>query len=333
MSKLNYIICLIAIVLFQSCNWEKQYINLEVGEYWVDNFNQSELQNTKVVGDKLFCNTISFEKANFLYCLSLTTGKVIWKYPISHYASQPIVIFDDFIYFSTYLGEVSKISLDGNKIWKIKFPSSYAGHEINPINGNLFVNSVVYGVYEFDSKNGELIYHYKFDHHKSTHHYTMPVVYESSLIFGNIEIDSNQTESFIAIDYKNKKKIWESNLKKSVKRHNTIPLLHKNYLVSIEQNKDSIHCIDVRNGNLLWSQKVHKKGEKNWSIRYRIEKNNVFYHKGGFIALDLSTGKEKKVEMENNEELFQITKDNQVYEISIMDKLETDGLEIKINKI
>ena len=338
MSKIKLIFYLTFLFLFQSCNsdWNPQiqYPNLEIGEYWIDIFDQRGLQNAKIVGDKLFCNTINFDKPDYLYCLSLSTGKVIWKYPINHYASQPIIVFDDSIFFSTYLGEITKISLDGEKLWERKFPSSYAGHEINPINGNLFVNSVVNGVYEFDNETGELIYHYKFDNHKSTHHYTMPIVYESNLIFGNTEIDSLQTESFISIDYDTKKRNWESNLNKSVRRYNKeAPLLKKYYLISIEEHQDSIHCIDTRNGDKIWSQGIDKKTNENWSFRYRIENDKVVYHKGDFIVLNLKTGAQETVNIKSRKKVFPILKDNIVYEVILKDKLEKSDLEITVKKV
>ncbi len=323
-------------VLFQSCksDWpQEQYPNLQVGECWIDIFDQRGLQNAKVVGDKLFCNTINFDKPDYLYCLSLTTGKVVWKYPTSNYASQSIVTFEDEIYFSSYVGEISKISMQGNEIWKIKFPSSYAGHKINPLNGNLFVNSVVNGFYEFDRNSGELVHHYKFKNYSGVHHYTMPIIFESNLIFGNIEIDSNRNESFIAIDYESKKRVWESNLKKPVRRDNkTIPLLKENYLVSIQQHRDSIHCINAKNGELVWSQKIDKRADKNWSLRYCIEGDNVIYHKGDFVGLNLKSGIENTIKIENQATIFKINKEGEIYLIKITDRLEKSDLEIIIEK-
>ncbi|MEM9835865.1 MAG: hypothetical protein AAF828_05155, partial [Bacteroidota bacterium] len=119
---MKYQIVILVFVLCQSCksdwNPQEQYPNLEVGEYWIDIFDQRGLQNAKVVGDTLFCNTINHDKPDYLYCLSLTTGKVIWKYPTSHFASQPVVVFEDEIYFSTYVGHISKISRGGEGIWE-----------------------------------------------------------------------------------------------------------------------------------------------------------------------------------------------------------------------
>ncbi len=128
------------------------YPVLENGDYWIDKFDQRGLQNAKIFGDRLFCNTINITRGqDFLYCLNLKTGKVIWRLPINWYASQPVEIYSNEVYFSTVLGDIYKISINGELIWKQKLPSSYAGHIVNPINGNLIIHTVVDGAYEMDT--------------------------------------------------------------------------------------------------------------------------------------------------------------------------------------
>ncbi|MGB1248111.1 MAG: PQQ-binding-like beta-propeller repeat protein [Chitinophagales bacterium] len=317
-------------------DWDPQvkYPNLEVGEYWIDIFDPRGLQNATVIDDKLFCNSINFGASNSLYCLSLITGKVIWKYPVSHFSTQPVIVYDNEVYLSTYLGEISKISMDGDEIWEAKFPASYAGHAINTINGNLFVNSVTSGVYEFNAKNGEIVYHYKFDSPSVIHPYTLPLVYDSNLIFGNVKIDSNNTESFIAINYDSKTVVWESNLNRPVRRlDKTIPLLKDNYLVAIDDHADSIHCINAENGIRIWSQVIKEKGDKNWSFRYALRGENVSYHKGELININIKTGVVTSNYIENAIQKFQIERKDTLYEIMIEDEIQKNDLQITVQKL
>lgn len=169
----------------------KAYPILETGDYWIDKFNQGGLQNARIFGDRLFCNTINITKGqDFLYCLSLITGKVIWRIPVKWYASQPVVIYNHTVYFSTILGDIYKITLDGKLIWEQKLPSPYAGHTINPQNGNLLVNTVADGTYEFKSETGEISNHYPDRIDITDPYFTQPTSSPNSAMPDNTSMDT-----------------------------------------------------------------------------------------------------------------------------------------------
>ena len=54
-----------------------------------------------------------------------------------------------------------------------------------------------------------------------------------------------------------------------------------------------------------------KRADKNWSLRYCIDGKNVIYHKGGFVGLNLKSGTEEPISIENEETTFEIKKDDE----------------------
>lgn len=158
---------IILLVLF-SCKKDKfeyntsmPYPKLEVGENWRDKYDERGLQNAIIKGKYQFVNTINIrEGQNYLYCLNLENGKVEWRNEIDAYASQPVSIINNQLFYVSYLGNIYSFSLDGKKLWTNKLKSSYGGHKLNPNNNNLLVKTVTQGVFEFDKKTGAEINHY-----------------------------------------------------------------------------------------------------------------------------------------------------------------------------
>jgi len=131
---------------------------LEVGDFWVSYFDNSEFQNCVVSTNRLYCNTINLSRGDdFFYCLSLTTGKVIWKHPVENFASQAPMIINDHIFFSTYLGNLHYLDKNGHCIWQRQFELPYGGHFIDVSSGNPVVYSVTEGVWEYNKRNGQII--------------------------------------------------------------------------------------------------------------------------------------------------------------------------------
>jgi outer membrane protein assembly factor BamB len=170
--KNNYkILVFIFLFILVSCKkseWEYDpsmpYPELEVGEYWHNKYDERGLQNAIIKGKYKFVNTINIlEGQNYLYCLNLKNGKVQWRNEIDAYASQPVSIIDNQLYYVSYVGNIYSFSMNGKKLWSNKLNSSYSGHGVNPRNNNLLVETVTQGVYEFDKKTGKEINHYKSD--------------------------------------------------------------------------------------------------------------------------------------------------------------------------
>lgn len=167
MNNYKILMFIILLVLF-SCKKDKfeydtsmPYPKLEVGENWRDKYDEGGLQNAIIKGKYQFVNTINIsEGQNYLYCFNLENGKVEWRNEIDAYASQPVSIIDNQLFYVSYLGNIYSFTLDGKKIWTNKLKSSYGGHKLNPNNNNLLVKTVTQGVFEFDKKTGQEINHY-----------------------------------------------------------------------------------------------------------------------------------------------------------------------------
>ena len=144
-----------------SCN-NNEYTELEVGNYWLNDFQQAPIQNARLYKGKLYCNSINQQTGDFLYCLDLIDGRVKWKVPVDNFASAPVLINDKAIYYTTLVGHTYCVSLDGNILNSIKFSNSYSGQRINTFNGNLIMNSVVNGAKEFDRDSLKEVFHYEF---------------------------------------------------------------------------------------------------------------------------------------------------------------------------
>ena len=167
--KNNYTLLIFIIFLFLiSCKENKfeydpskPYPKLEVGESWLDKYDERGLQNSITNGKYKFVNTINIsEGQNYLYCLNLENGKVEWRNEIDAYASQPVCIINNQIFYVSYVGGIYSFSLDGKKLWTNKLKSSYSGHTINSKNNNLLVSTVTQGIFEFDKKTGKEVNHY-----------------------------------------------------------------------------------------------------------------------------------------------------------------------------
>lgn len=168
MKNKTKILTFVILLIVLSCKKNKfeynpsiPYPKLEVGENWLDKYDKRGLQNALINGKYQFVNTINISKGqDYLYCLNLENGKVEWRNEIDAYASQPVSIIQNQLFYVSYLGSIYSFSLDGKKLWTNKLKSSYSGHKINPINNNLLVQTVTQGIFEFDKKTGEEINHY-----------------------------------------------------------------------------------------------------------------------------------------------------------------------------
>lgn len=160
MKKVSSILLIILATLL-SCIDSKQEPNYKVGDYWVDKFDRSGLQNSVITDDLLFANTIKLRKGqDYLYCFNLSDGKVKWRSKVDAYATQPIAISGDQLFYVSFLGEIYSFSKEGKTLWTNKLGSSYGGHKVNNKNGNLLVETVTQGIYEYDKESGKKINQY-----------------------------------------------------------------------------------------------------------------------------------------------------------------------------
>ena len=339
--KLLPIILLFIIATTHSCdsnfNFDpsKAYPILEIEDYWVNKFNQGGLQNAKIFEDRLFCNTINITKGqDFLYCLSLATGKVIWKFPVKWYASQPVEIYNNTIYFATVLGNIYNISIEGKLIWEQKLPAAYSGHTVNPTNGNLIVSTVVDGAYELNSETGEIIYHYEYQSKSGVCHLTQPIFYQNNVIFGNAPMDaSSGKEALLCVDNDTKQVKWKTLLYAPVTPYEEQGFLLIDHYVLILDRVNRVFCFDANTGNNLWIKEPNIKYINiKWILYSKLVGKTVIDPIGIPIALNVETGEGFDYKEADHRDKYTIDKNGVKYDILIEDRVKTMGLDISIEQ-
>ncbi len=154
------IIIILLLIFANSClDGNPKHVQYEKGDFWVANFRNNSYPSKAYRDDKIYCSSLEIggDKPNFLYCLNLRTGKIDWATQVKNWASQAPIICDSFIYYCSFVGDIYKFDKNGNQIWSSNFSSTYGGHCINPLNGNLLVSTVAYGLREIDFKTGKVI--------------------------------------------------------------------------------------------------------------------------------------------------------------------------------
>jgi len=327
----SLILQILTLLIVCSCNQEfkhnpsEPYPELRKGEYWIDKFDQRGLQNAVSFEDRLYVNTINISEGDdFIYCLNLEDGKVQWKYKVKTYASQPVSITKNRIYYCTYIGDIYAFTKEGKLLWINKLKSSYGGHRINQLNNNLIVRSVSNGLYEFDSSSGELIKHY--EKGKGS---TLPIIVNNKMIYSIYEYRSNPNNLLKCIDYKTKQLDWEISTDTQLEKI----ILTKEGIIAHDRFS-GIYCFDSTNGKIKWSQKFKRKGF-NSSINCSLVNNELIsynaYEEKGF--LDIRTGKKVEFKFDGLRQKYNIKKQNENYQIDINELLNSrNKTEIKIKK-
>ncbi|MDJ1501738.1 hypothetical protein [Xanthocytophaga agilis] len=124
-----------------------------------------ELQNAIIYDDKIYCNTIDVRgNKNFLYCLNPVNGLVVWRAPVTEYATQPVFLCDDVIIYCSFMGNISAFNKQGKVIWQAKFNSSYGGHWVDTTHSTLLVKTVYWkDVVTYAIKSGKVLSEVKSD--------------------------------------------------------------------------------------------------------------------------------------------------------------------------
>ncbi|MGB1041706.1 MAG: hypothetical protein ACPGVD_12590 [Flavobacteriales bacterium] len=100
------------------------------GDFWIEKFDQRGLQNAVIYDDKLYCNTIDVGgDQNFLYCLNLLNGLVVWRAQVDSYATQQVANFKDTIIYCSYLGNIYAFNSNGSLLWNNKYDRPFGGYK------------------------------------------------------------------------------------------------------------------------------------------------------------------------------------------------------------
>ena len=318
-------------MIFCSCNQEfkhnpsEPYPEFAIGEYWIDKFDQRGLQNAVTFNHKLYVNTINISKGDdFIYCLNLENGKVLWKYKVKTHASQPISVNENRIYFCTYVGDIYAFTKEGKLLWTKKLESSYGGYTINPINNNLIVRSVSNGIYEFDSLSGELIQHYE----KGKGN-TLPIIVQNKMIYSTHEYKDNKNNLLKCLNYKTKKIHWEistdNQLEKLISTEGGI-IAHDRFL--------GIYCFNTTDGKMKWSQKFERK-EYNSSVSCSLVNDTIIsygaHNEKGYI--NIKNGQKVEFTLDKLKKNYKMKKDKESYQINVYEIPNSrDKTKIEIKK-
>jgi len=130
------------------------HVHYEKGDTWVTDFRPNSYPAQTFFKDKIYCSSINTYSPNYFYCLDVPTGKTSWSFPVNQWAMFPPVITDSFIYYCSYIGDIYKLDLQGNNIWRRRLSGSYKGHVLVPDTNDLIVSTVEDGLHVFDAKTG-----------------------------------------------------------------------------------------------------------------------------------------------------------------------------------
>jgi outer membrane protein assembly factor BamB len=230
-------------VYLQSCvNDNPPDIQYSKGDFWLDNFRNNSFPSKAFKDDKIYCSSISIgaNMSNYLYSLNLKTGTVDWATPVNNWASQPPIIGDSFIYYCSYVGDIYKFDRNGNQLWLSEFNTTYGGHCINPLNNNLIVSTVAYGLREIDFQTGNVI-----DSIGYGKGYVPLPIFQNDTIY-QVIVDTlfctkNMTGSVL----------WKRKIGTNVRRL----FINQNRLYFFDDTK-TLNCIDTKTGNMVWQSEA-----------------------------------------------------------------------------
>lgn len=325
------ILFILTLFIVCSCNQEfkhnptKPYPELGIGEYWIDIFDQRGLQNAIVFDNKLYVNTINISKGdNFIYCLNLENGKVLWRHKVKAYASQPVAVNENMIYFSTYLGNIYAFTLDGTFLWTTKLKSTYGGHTINQINNNLIVRSVSNGIYEFDASSGQLVNHY--EKRKGN---TLPSFVGDKMTYSTHEFKGIANNLLKCLDYKTRQVNWEISMDTQI----TKVISTKDKIIAHDRFS-GIYCFDLMTGKTKWSKKFDSREGNSGISLYMINDELVWYRaydEQGF--LDIVSGEKVAFKFDELKQKYDVKMQDKSYQIEVNELLNSKNkTEIKIKK-
>jgi outer membrane protein assembly factor BamB len=268
--------------IYSCSNKRESFAKLEEGDSWVEKYQDGVLNYLVVYDNFLLGSTHLTPKQDYLYCLNLINGKVEWKAEVKERASQQVAVDDNIVYYSSFIGQIETFDFEGKKLWNLRFPSNFSSHEVNNINGNLLVESVSNGVYEYSKENGELVNHWG----KGNLGMTLPVFFDNHMYFGNFgSIKGNRNSTFVKFDYGKDSVIYSQPANYNFEKLFSIDSM----IIGIDINKSNIVGFSSNSGNILWEYETVERG---FSIDTRISQNMVANKErnGNILLLDPSTG-------------------------------------------
>ncbi|MEO6229687.1 MAG: PQQ-binding-like beta-propeller repeat protein [Ferruginibacter sp.] len=308
---LRLIIIIITTLIFISGCFDgsPKHIQYKKGDFWIASFRNNSFPSKAYKDDRIYCSSLEIgkNKSNFFYCLNLRTGKVDWVNQVNNWASQPPIICDSFIYYCSYVGDIYKFDKDGNQIWFSKFNTTYGGHCINPLNNNLLVGTVVYGLRELDGETGEIV---------------------DSIGYGKLNVPfpvfQNDT-NFQVIDdtltCRNSSKnsiLWQKKTGDNIDKL----FLNDQRLYYFDETQ-CLNCLDCFTGKVLWqSDSIFPKQPFNPHLEFENGKIlSYFSNLNEIVVLDISNGNvQKKISYQDVQKQGFLLPSKVKYKVSHADK-------------
>ena len=236
----------------------------------------------------------------------LDDPEILWEVNVGKGHSQ-VAIRDDFLFTSgtelTIAGtdtitEDKIFCLDlesGDEIWSFSYPSEdigYPGIRTSPVldEDKLYTLSSKGDLYCFEAESGNVVWMKNMNKdygviRPSWGHSGSPVIYKNMVLLTG-------GENGIAVNKKNGKLIWASDLEKIGSLSSPHLLDYNGKTFAIISDEYNIHCIDVENG------------EKKWSYKYTSENDPILMdgklflsgdYRSGVVMLELTDGEPKEL--------------------------------------
>ena len=93
-----------------------------------------------------------------LYSLNVSSGELLWKFPVSDWIRSRPVSAGDYIYAVSIDGTLYKLTLNGELKWKVKVGSHQVFADLTLENGKVFINSADYYLWCLNASDGVMLW-------------------------------------------------------------------------------------------------------------------------------------------------------------------------------
>jgi outer membrane protein assembly factor BamB len=315
------------IIIFQSCeaNNPTDFVYSK-NQDWTSDFQNNSLPSKTYYKHKVYCSSLRIGLDNYLYCLNLKTGKVDWVAKVKNWATNPPIVNDSLIYSSSYTGDLYRFDLNGKIIWERQTNGVFKSFCINPWNGNLMVTTTTNGLYELNSKDGEIVKIYA----NNSFAISTPIFFKNQFFIAGVksEKDTINLMGRLLVAYNsNRSKEFEVEIGK-VKHL----FLSEKKLFYLEEETSKLICFDLNKRKILWQMKnlINVDGRNIFFSDSKIyiyedDLNNIYEidKKDGLINRKVSYSRllDEKVII-NDVYNYTVVNNNEVKKIKVTDSLE-----------
>jgi outer membrane protein assembly factor BamB len=297
-------------------------------EIWVKQFRNNSHPSKTLYKNKIYCSSIRIGQDNYLYALNLMTGKVDWATKVKDWATSPPIVNDSLIYYSSYLGDLYRLDLNGQIIWEQETNSTFKDLYINPFNGNLLVNTMTNGLMEFDVKNGGWVRNYA----DNSFSISSPLFLDNQLLISGVKYRCDTTSLLGDLLFSFNLLTGDTNYHYRIGK--TRNIFYKNdRLFFYEEDSSVMVCLSLKDKVKIWNS---PKIPNIISSNVFLTDSNVYCYGSNlneFFELDIESGRiKRKVCYANLVEEglikplnwdYSIVSSDKIWKIRVTDSLET----------